>query len=246
MNTFQPPRVRHLHQTELARDERPERFLVLAADRAHEIESPRLHLAGPISQRRKRNAELGVPACRVDRRGDGPRAVPIEVEPSERTRHHPRLARELDAATFSFVDDLCVILDSRRRGREDKAVLPIVVGIEHDAEVVALRDVAVADLLAANDSCRVTVVEPGAHVQRLPVGEDANLGAFGDWGAFVQLALDESGHWCGLEPRGIGEPAVDDGRLCDDAGGGYRRSLTGRQAPGEWEHHEQRDHETAH
>src|SRR5260370_17761294 len=36
--------------------------------------------------------------------------------------------------------------------------------------------------------------------------EDAYFRAFGYGRPFVQLALDESGDWRGLEPRGIGQP----------------------------------------
>ena len=122
--------TRDLHQAELAGNEGPEGFLVLAADRAHQVESPRLLLAGSMAQRRERDPELSVPAGRVDGRGDGPGAVPVQVEASERAGHRPGLARQLDAAAFAFVDDLRVVLDPRRRGGEDEAVLPIMIGIE--------------------------------------------------------------------------------------------------------------------
>src|SRR5947199_174277 len=61
LDTLQRPGTRHLHQTELARNEGPKRLFVLAADRAHEVESPRLPLTGAMAQRRERDAELGVP-----------------------------------------------------------------------------------------------------------------------------------------------------------------------------------------
>src|SRR5438876_257076 len=58
-------RVRDLHQRELARNERPERFFILAADRAHEVESPRLLLTRSVAQCGEGNAEIGIPASRV-------------------------------------------------------------------------------------------------------------------------------------------------------------------------------------
>ena len=144
-------RVRDLHQRELARHERPERFLILAADRAHEVESPRLLLTRSVAQCGEGNAELGIPASRVHRRGDGPRAVPVEIEAAERPGAGARLTRELNPATLAFVYDLRVVLDRRRRGREDETVLPVVISVEQDPEVVALGDVAVADLFAEDN-----------------------------------------------------------------------------------------------
>ena len=144
-------RVRDLHQRELARDERPERFFILAADRAHEVESPRLLLTRSVAQCGEGNAELGIPASRVHRRLHGPRAIPVEIEAAERPGAGARLTRELNPATLAFVHDLRVVLDGRRCRREDESVLPVVIGVEQDPEVVALGYVAVADLFAGDD-----------------------------------------------------------------------------------------------
>ena len=144
-------RVRDLHQRELARDERPERFFILAADRAHEVEPPRLLLARRVAQRGEGNAELGIPAGRVHRRGHGPRPVPVEIEAAERPGAGARLPRKLNPATLALVHDLRVVLDRRRRGGEDETVLPVVIGVEQDPKVVALGDVAVAHFFARDD-----------------------------------------------------------------------------------------------
>src|SRR5205823_10515132 len=59
LDTLERAGTRDLHQAELARNEGPKRLFVLAADRAHEVESPRLPLTGTIAQRRERDAALG-------------------------------------------------------------------------------------------------------------------------------------------------------------------------------------------
>src|SRR5207245_3946687 len=132
----------------------------------HARGSPRVRLPLPVAHRSDRNVQLGIPTRRVHRRRDGPGAVPVEVEAAQRPGHGPRLAGQLYTAAFSFVHDLRVVLDARRGGGEDETVLPIVVGIEEDAEVVALRDVAVAHLLAGHDAGGIAVIQPGAAVQR--------------------------------------------------------------------------------
>src|SRR5207237_912643 len=48
----------------------------------------------------------------------------------ERAGQRRGLARQPAAAAFAFVDDRRVVLDPRRRGGEDEAVLPIMIGIE--------------------------------------------------------------------------------------------------------------------
>src|SRR6185436_17870814 len=161
-----------------------------------------------------------------DRGRDGPGPVPVDVEPAQRPGRRRRLAGELDSTTFALVYDLRVVLDRRRRGREHEPVLTVVIGIEENAEVVALGDVAVADLGAGNDGAGFIVVEPGAHVHRFTVGDDANFGALGDRLAFVQLALDESGDRSGFAPDRIGQASVDLRRFRDDARG--RGRILGR------------------
>src|SRR6185436_15173740 len=158
-----------------------------------------------------------------DRGRDGPGPVPVDVEPAQRPGRRRRLAGELDSATFALVYDLRVVLDRRRGGREHEPVLTVVIGIEENAEVVALGDVAVADLRARNDGAGFIVVEPGAHVHRLTIGDDANFGALGDRLPFVQLALDEPGHRTRVQPRGVGQATVDDRRFGDRTRGGCRR-----------------------
>src|SRR5205814_4725389 len=216
LDPLQRAGMRDLHEAELPRHEGPERLFILAADAAHEVESPRLHVPRPVAQCRERNPELGVPPGGVGRRRDGPRAVPVEVEAPKGARHSPRLARQLDATAFSFIHNLCVVLDGRRRGGEHEAVLPVVVGIEEDAEVVALRDVAVAHLFAGDNAVMLRVVEPGADVEGLTVGDDTHFSSFGDRLTFMQLALHEAGDWLDRLPDGFSQTPIDGRRRGDD------------------------------
>src|SRR3954469_700336 len=241
LHALQRSRPRDFHQAVLPRNERPERLFVLAANRAHEVQTPRLGLRGAIAQRRKRNAELGVPPGRVDRGGDGPGGVPIEIEPAERTGGRPRLPRQLNAATLALVHDLPVVLDPRRGGGEYEAVLPIVIGIEHHAEIVALGDVAVPYALTGNDASSLPVVQPRADVDRFAIDENADFSPLGNGLAFVQLALEESGNsGCGL-PHRVGQTTVDNGRRGDGARGSGRWMSAGTLGK---ESHKQREHES--
>src|SRR5918999_2870438 len=91
-----------------------------------------------------------------------------------------RLARDAHTAAFTFLHDLAIVLDAGRRRREDEAVLAVEIRVEDDREGVAVRQRDVADLLTRRDALRLAIVEPGADVERLAIGQDAHLGAFGD------------------------------------------------------------------
>ena len=94
--------------------------------------------------------------------------------------------------------------------------------VEENSEVIALADVAVAHLLARDDAVVIGVVQPRADIQRLTIGDDADLGALGDRLAFVQLTLNEPGDGRDIAPGRIVEAAVYNWRRRDYAGSSGR------------------------
>ena len=141
-------------QGELARDRRPGRVLVIAANLARDVEAPLLPLGGTVAQRGKGNAKLGVPASVVPPSRYAPTAVPIDVEAATR----PALQTPIHAAAaLALVRQLPVVLDPGGVRTEDEAVLFVFERVEDQFYGIALIEIVVADRLAHYDPRRLGV-----------------------------------------------------------------------------------------
>src|SRR5262249_6429471 len=137
-------------------------------------------------------------------------------------------------ATLTLLGDLPVVLDARRRGPEDEAVLPVEIRIEHDDEGVLILEIGIATHFAVHDPRGIRIVEAGADVGRLLVEADVRLGAFGSRAAVEGLVLHEVADDGSAGPDRIVEPAVQLGSgldlhgLGDGAGRAGTRDLSRR------------------
>src|SRR2546430_4271016 len=78
---------------------------------------------------------------------------------------------------------------------------------EHTSELQSQSNL-VCRLLLENKNA---VIEPGADVQRLFIGEEADFGALGDRRALVQLPLHKPCYERGSQPCGVRQSPVSDG-----------------------------------
>ena len=133
-------------------------------------------------------------------------------------------------AAPALVGDLPVVLDAGRGGAEDEAVLVVVVGVQHEHDVVALAHLVVPDALAVGDVVRLAVERPHPHVERIRVEHDPDLGPLAGGLTVTGLALREPGHDRSLLPHGLVEIPVDARALRDLRGGGDRRKGPSRRS----------------
>ena len=96
----------------------------------------------------------------------------------------------------------------------------VVMGIEVNREPVGVRTI-VAARQAADNRCRLAIVEPHADVHGGRVVDNPQLGALGRRLPFVRVALQELRGRLRVAPGRIVEAAVEARRL-GDAYGGHR------------------------
>ena len=170
--------------------------------------------ARAVAQGAQRDRELCGPALVGDHGSHRPARVPVHVETAAGTgagaQHGPAAHA---AATPTGVAQLAVVLESRRGGPEDEAVLEVVVRVEDDAEGIRVVEVRVAARVRCDDARRVAVVQHGADIDRFVVEQDPNFGAFGGGLALEGFGLDEVGQRLRRGPHILIESAVDRRRL---------------------------------
>ena len=102
---------------------------VITTNIALKVDTPGLHIAVAITQRRERNFHLGTPAVISDLRIDFPGGFPVEIESSTATT---------EATTRTLVGHLRIIFDAGRVGTKDESVLAIEQAIENHLKTVCL------------------------------------------------------------------------------------------------------------
>ena len=219
------------------RHRRPVVLLALAADVAVEVEPPGLR-ARSVAERPQRDRELGGPALVRHLGGHPPARVPVHVESAAGPGASAHLRSSASApATAAGVAQLAVVLEPRRGGPKDEAVLEVVVGVEDDPEGVRVLQIGVAPGVGGDDARRIAVVEHRADIDRLVVEEDPDFSALGGGLALEGFGLHEVGQRLGGRPDVFVEPAVDGRRLergkgAADAGAGRRFVFGTHAEPG--------------
>jgi hypothetical protein len=198
--------LRYTVQIVLPRDRCPERFLVVAADPARNIDPPGLLAGSAVTQRGERNAELGVPALLVSRRRYFPAAVPVLVETATGTA---LLTHGLRAAAITLACDLAIVLYAGRRRAEHKAVLSVEIRVKYQDDGVGIPQVRVPTRLALHNARRLPVEQPRADVQRALIVHDPDLCAFRYRCALLRLPLGEACQQHCVLPRCVIEHAID-------------------------------------
>ena len=215
------PGEREAIQGVLARDGRPERALVAAADVPLEVHAPDLIGAAREAQRPERDRELRRPAGAVDGRAHFPRRVPVQVEAGARARHL-RLARPEAAAALALIRDLTVVLDAGRVRAEDEPVEAVAVRVEDHPEAVGVVERRVAPRVRHDDRVGLAVVAHHPDVERVGGVDDPHLRPLRRRLPLVRLLLPEIGDGRGRLPRGVADHlAVEHGGLrhrCRDDG----------------------------
>jgi hypothetical protein len=188
-----------------ARERRPVCALAVPLDVPVEVHAPRLRCR-PVSQRAERNAELGAPAALRHAGLDLPAAVPAR-------RGVP------------LVSNLRVVLHACRVGPEHEAVLLVPVGVENNLERIHVAEAGVAAGIGRHDLRRIPVVHDRAHIDRLVVVGDADLGGLGGRLSLEWFGLHEAGERRRVLPDAIIQDAVYGRRLhrCDRRGDRTRR-----------------------
>ena len=171
-------------------DERPHGEFVLAQNGPHEADAPDLVRGAREAQLRERDTVLGRPAERVHAGGDLPHGI-------------PRVVGEV-----AVVAELEIVLHPQRIDVEPEGGAMVVVGVDEDAEVVALGE-GIAAAQVVGDLAGLAVEQPHADVQRLVVVEHAHGGGLGDEVPFLRVALAQVGDGRGEHPHGVVQPAVD-------------------------------------
>ena len=199
----------------------PEGNFPVARDVALEVQAPGLHLFRRIAEGAEGNRELRAPAELADLGGDGPGAVPVQVEaggqgaaPEAAVAAH---AAEHAGAAFH---DLAVVLDARRVRAEHETVAAVLERVEDDLEAVRLVQGRVAAAVRDDDPFGFPVVADDRHEEGVLGVREADLGPFRARlaGEGPGLRRAGSGH-DGLPDRIVENPAVKLGRLSDRQGG---------------------------
>ena len=190
-----------------ARQRRPVGALARALDVAKEVDAPCLRRRS-VTQRAERNPELGHPARGHDGGAHIPAAVPAVF-------------------FLALIAHLRVVLHAGGVGPEDESILLVAERIEDHQERVRLVQLGVAPGVRRDNQRRIAVVQHDAHVNRLVVIEDADLGVLGGRLSFEGFGLDETREWRGVLPHALVEGTVDRWRFRDPAGGGDRLRCEG-------------------
>ncbi len=172
--------------------ERPHVGFVAPRERAPDLHAPALHRVALKVQLRKRNAEFRGPSERVHVRGPFPHRVERGVAVHVIALHAERIELEPDAG------------------------LAVVIGIEHECDLV--RRVVVQQLISAHQQFAdavgcLAVVHAGADVDRAGVEQDAHLRSFRRRLAFVRRLLMEIDDRLGGGPCGVVQLSIDDDRF---------------------------------
>jgi hypothetical protein len=139
------PGARDPEQVELERQRSPVGDLLPTADVALEVQAPGPFRPGGVAQGPEGDAELRAPALLGGAGTHFPGPIPIEVEAAARTGllaarlcGPPRGAARPRTRILPLVRELPVVFERRGVGPEHEPVLPIVVGIQGDAEAVGV------------------------------------------------------------------------------------------------------------
>ena len=194
----------------VAADERPTVTLVEARDVAHDSEPEDVRRAAWKAHLAERDAVLGDPAQRVDRRGDIPHTVPRRI-------------------LFAVVEGVEIALHALRIHGELVAGAPVVVRVDHDLHAVGRRaHVAAAEKGA--DAVGMRIVHPHEHVEIAIVVRDLHRGAEGCRGPAARRELLEGRDRGRAAPDRVVIPAVEDGRRCGAHGDGVHHRARVRTA----------------
>ena len=219
------PESRHAARFQLGR-EGEDGALLVAVDGALDLETPHLIVGRTEPQLAEGDAHLNEPALVRDRGGDVPHGVPRTV-PAAVTPASPENAR-------SAAQNL-VALHPRGVGGEAIGGAVIVVAVHGHREEVRIGHPCIPAGEPGGDRRRVQ--QPRAHVERVVVVQESDLGSLADREALVRVHLGELRHRRGVVPRHLLQPAVD-----PDAGGRSEGARLGGFRVG---HHRKRRHAAA-
>ena len=183
--------------------------LVLAGNRAADVDAPNSRVALGVAQLVERDGDLGGPAAV----GAGGAALPDAV---------PGLV-----AAAALVGEQRVPHGAQRIGAEEETAAPVVVGVEDELNAVVFVEFVVAAHAVGHQPVGLGVEAAAAQVDILIVVEQAHLSALAGRGSLAGFPLEEIGAGDGLLPDRFVESAVDFGRLGDAlrlyVGGGFSR-----------------------
>ena len=170
----------------------------LPADVAPEVDAPFVDAVGLLGEAERvvRDGEFRAPPVLEDACADVPDRVPRDVVDAPVLRENP------------------VALHPRDVGGKDKRGLPVVVGVDHDAEPVGLG-AAVPPRELADDLLRMGVITDDADVQRAVVVQEPHGRDLRGERSFFGVELGEIQYGGGLLPLGVVHPPVDDGGIID-------------------------------
>ena len=191
MDAVEPREVHHPrgHAAVVLRPELEPDRLVLAVDEAGDVDAPGLLRGFLEAQLRERDPQLRRPACVVVRDPGAPHRV-------------PRIVPEV------VIGEHAVSLHTGGADRELHAGAVIVARIQVERDAVGVGPL-IASGQSLRDRGRLRVEHPRAHVERVVVVEEADLGALRRRLAFIRIALPEVVRRRRLRPYLIVQASVD-------------------------------------
>ena len=191
MGAVEPREVHHPrgHAAVVLRPELEPDRLVLAVDEAGDVDAPGLLRGFLESQLGERDPQLRRPACVVLRDPGAPHRV-------------PRIVPEV------VIGEHAVSLHTGSADRELHAGAVIVARIQVERDAVGVGPL-IASGQSLRDRGRLRVEHPRAHVERVVVVEEADLGALRRRLAFIRIALPEVVRRRRLRPYLIVQASVD-------------------------------------